>query len=432
MLKRPFLLIMIAALLLVPLAGSALAQDEEPIRIGIVTDLSGALAIYGIENSNGFQLGLLYAAGIDPLDYESIDDALADVTVAGRPIELLFGDYGSENPAAEADDAANATRELIESEFADIIVGPPRSGAAVAVQNLAGPEEYDVIYMGGPGATPAVTGENFNVNTFRVCRNALQDALALAQITQEGDTYVVLGQDNAFGRGTAAGFDFAFPAAGVTPAIDSIFAPSDVVDFTPFLQQVLDSGATYFVPIWAGGSAITLFQQVEELGVLDAMTPLIGTNSNDIVAASPALPGIAYIVYNYTLPDNEINDWLVERHIELFDDVPDLFTECGFASAQALYMALEATEGDPFPEAMIPALEGMTFDGPKGEYTIRESDHQALAPQYLIEYNGEIEEVEIKDGVTLNLPVYTLLEEISAEASAPPVLLPEEFADRVE
>jgi len=427
---RKWIVLLMLLTLLIPVAGSVSAQDE-PIRIGVVTDTSGALAIYGNEQTNGFLLGLLFAAGIDPLEFDSLEEALAEVSVADRAIEILQRNYGSENPASEPDDAAAATRELLEAEFADIIVGPPRSGAAVSVQNIASPDEFNVVFMSGPSATPAVTGENFNLNTFRVCRNALQDALTLAQILPEDASYIILAQDNAFGAGTAAGFDFAFPQVGVEPVADTIFAPSDTTDFTPFLQQAMDSGASHIVQIWAGASAVTLAQQTVELGVLDNMTLITGTNSNDIVAAFPLPPGIAYIVYNYTLPDTEVNDWLTERHIALFEDVPDLFTECGFASAQALYLALEATEGDPTPDAMIPALEGLSFEGPKGEYTIRESDHQALAPQYLIEFQG-VEEVEIADGLTMELPQYELVAEISAEDAAPPCQLTGEFADRCE
>lgn len=442
--KRRLLILMALVLLLVPVAGSVQAQDDEPIRIGIVTDLSGWLSIYGVEQVNGFKLGLLYEAGIDPADYASLDEALADVRVAGRSVEVLVRDYGSEDPLSDADNAANATRELIESEFADIIVGTPNSSAALQVQTLTSPDEYNAIFMAGPSAAPSITGESFNPNTFRVCRNSLQDAQSLAtEVDRFGNSYVVLAVDTAFGRGTAAAFDFAFSAAELEKAGDNILVPSDTVDFTPYLQQVLDSDADMVVQVWAGGGGITLAQQTVELGVLDEMALVTGTNSNDIVAAAPPPPGtIAYIVYQYTLPQTEVNDWLVSKHVAEFQDVPDLFTECSFATAQAVVQGLEATAGDPFPEAMIPALEGLTFDGPKGEYTIRESDHQALAPQYVIEFAG-VQELVLEDGVfvavtddtsddapTLTMPLYDLVAGISAEDSEPPCMLTDEYADR--
>jgi ABC-type branched-subunit amino acid transport system substrate-binding protein len=130
---RKTLLVFFIVSLAVGLVGGGAAAQDEPIRIGLLQDLSGWLAVYGVESVNGFELGLLYAAGIDPTEYDSIDAALADVTVAGRPVEIVVKDYGSENAQADADNAAAGARELIESEFVDVIYGVPNSGAAIAL-----------------------------------------------------------------------------------------------------------------------------------------------------------------------------------------------------------------------------------------------------------------------------------------------------------
>ncbi len=422
--KSVFVLLLISLFVVV---GVASAQ-EEPIRIGLIVDKSGWQALYGFETENGFKLGLLYAAGIDPAEYDSVDAALADVTVAGRPVEVIVKDYGSETPANDADNATSMVRELIESEGVELLAGPSNSGAAVAIQALIAPSNYDVVWLAGPAALPDLTGPLFNVNTFRVCRNTLQDALTYATIADElGTKYITLAVDTAFGRGTAAAFEFALKAKGVEFPRETLYVPSDTTDFTPYLQQVLDSGAETVLMIWAGGGGATLYQQAAELGVGAAMNIVGGTNSNDVIVASP-LPenSVGYIVYQYTLPKTEANDWLTEKHIAMYSDVPDLFTECAFASAQAAYLALEQTEGDTLPEAMIPALEGLSFEGPKGTYTIRAEDHQALAPMYVIRFLG-IEEVDLGNGTTMKLPQYELVAEASAEAIAPPCLAP---ADR--
>lgn len=428
--KRKLILALAFLIMIVPFAHA----QEEPIRIGIVTDLSGALAIYGNEQINGFRLGLLYAAGVDTSMYETIDDALAAVTIAGRPVELIIKDYGSADASTDPDNAAAATRELIESDFADIIVGTPASAAALQVQTLTGPDEYNTVFFAGPAAAPQITGATFNVNTFRVCRSAVQDANALAsQAVEIGSTYVVLAVDTAFGTGTAGAFDAAFGAAGLTPAVPTILVPADTTDFTPYLQQVLDSGADMNVQVWAGASGITLAQQTVELGILDAMAFVTGVNSNDIIALAPPPVGtVGYIVYQYSLPDNEINTWMVNNHIKFFSDVPDLFTECSFATAQAVVAGLTATEGDALPEALIPALEGLTWDGPKGEYHIRAGDHQVLAPQYVVRFTG-LEEITLADGLDpVQMPQYELVAEIDRETAAPPCLLVDANAERCE
>ncbi len=411
MFRKLFILVLAAALMV----GAVSAQDAEPLRIGLLTDQSGALTIYGFEQEYGFKLGLLYQAGIDPTEYDSIDDALADLTIAGRPVEILVRDNGS-NPETGASQA----RELIEQEGIEIMVGAPSSGVTVALQQLA--LDYDMILFAAPGASPAITGANFNVNTFRVCRNTNQDFLSFVNYAKEslGTNFIILAADYEFGRTSAAAAEAIYRANGINFVQDTIYAPLETTDFTPYIQQVLNSGADVLLPIWAGDTSVTLYQQLEELGVRDQLTVLGAFNSNDIVAASATeanIGDISWIVYHYTLPQNEINDWLVEKHQAVYNDVPDLFTECAFATAQALYNAVEATGGDTLPEALIPELEGMQFDGPKGTYYIRPGDHQALVPMYIVQLDN-IDDPEFR--------FYTLVQEADPLSIAPPCEAPED------
>jgi branched-chain amino acid transport system substrate-binding protein len=423
---RKFLSVVLVALLLLTV-GLAAAQDGEPLKIGLLTDESGALSIYGYELDYGLQLGLLYQAGIDPLEYDSVADALADLTIAGRPVEIIMRDNGSD-PAVAADQA----RELIESEGVEILVGAPSSGVTGGLQQVA--LDNDVMLFAAPGASPTITGAGFNENTVRVCRNTIQDSLALASFATEGlgTEWVILAADYDFGRASADAFQATLGAYGVNFVQETIFAPLETTDFTAYLQEVLDSGAEVLLPIWAGDTTIALYQQLAELGVGDAMTVVGAFNSNDIVAVSdPSTIGaVSWIVYHYTFPDTEANDWLVEKHIALFPnpvtgdvDYPDLFTECGFATGQAIYLALEATAGDTLPEAVIPAIEGLTFEGPKGTYYIRPSDHQALVPMYVAQLTN-------LDSETYEF--YELLAEVSALDTAPPCGLVDANAARCE
>lgn len=414
-------LVLVVAVLLSLLAVSlgVAAQEGEPLKIGLLTDQSGPLTIYGIEQENGFLLGLLYAAGIDPAEYDSLEAALADVVIAGRPVEVIVRDNAS-NP----DTAASQARELIEQEGVEILVGAPSSGVMTGVQQVA--LDSDVLVFADPAASPAITGANFNPNTFRVCRNSYMDFLAFAPYasTELGSNFIVFAIDNDFGRTGAAGAKAVFSGAGIQFPYEDIYVPLETTDFTPYLQQVLNSGADVVLPIWAGDTSVTLFQQMAELGVADQMAIVTAFNSNDIMMTlDPSTIGFqAWIVYHYSFPQTEINDWLVEKHQAAFSDWPDLFTECSFATAQAIVLALEATGGDTLPEAMIPALEGMVFEGPKGSYYIRPSDHQTIMPMYVAQLDN-LDDPDQK--------FYTLLAEIPPQQVVPPVALPEAYADRV-
>jgi branched-chain amino acid transport system ATP-binding protein len=121
--------------------------------------------------------------------------------------------------------------------------------------------------------------------------------------------------------------------------------------------------------------------------------------------------------YSYVLPDNPINDWLTENHVERHGEPPDLFTGGGFAAGAALVEALKRTGGNPAADAMISVMEGMSFEGPKGSYTFRPEDHQALQPMYIVEM---VEDPDPDHPWTIP----QLIREVTPEEAAPPVVKP--------
>jgi ABC-type branched-subunit amino acid transport system substrate-binding protein len=161
-----------------------------------------------------------------------------------------------------------------------------------------------------------------------------------------------------------------------------------------------------------------------QLGVFDEMIVGTGVGDNQTLAAgyADAIGSIGIQVYHYTLPDNEINDWLVERHIEEYGSPPDLWAAGGMMAAIMMVEGVEATGGDASAEALIPVYEGgFSFDGPKGPVMIRPYDHVALQSLYFVEV----------DNVTdPDLKFVTLVKEFGPEETAPPCQLPEAYADR--
>ena len=128
----------------------------EPLVVGLMTDKSGPLAIYGPSQTQGFYLGLEYATN-------------GTMQVAGRPIVVIEKDNGS-NPETGVSQAS----ELIEAEGAEVLIGNISSGVALAVMPLV--EENDVILIAEPAAAPQITAGNFSPNTFRTSRTSYQDA----------------------------------------------------------------------------------------------------------------------------------------------------------------------------------------------------------------------------------------------------------------
>jgi len=390
-------------------------EEEEPAEelvIGLMTDKSGALAIYGPSQTQGFYLGLEYATG-------------GTMEVAGRPIRVIEKDNAS-NPETGVSQA----RELIEAEGAEILVGNISSGVALAVSPVA--EENDVIFIAEPAAAPQITGANFSPHTFRTSRTSYQDALVMGNgLLDMGETFVQIAPDYAFGIGSACSFYPVVKEGGgefvlndTVEECGTIFAPIDTADFTPYINQILDSGADVVIVTWAGAGFAPLFQQMSQLGVFDEMVVGTGVGDNQTLAAgyADAIGSVGVQVYHYTLPDNEINDWLVEAHQDEYGTPPDLWAAGGMMAAIMVVDGLEATEGDSSAGALIEVYEDdFQFEGPKGSVIIRPYDHVALQNLYFVEVDN-VTDPELK--------FVKLLQNFAPEETAPPCQLPEEYADR--
>ncbi|MBX0329400.1 substrate-binding domain-containing protein [Oscillochloris sp. ZM17-4] len=391
-----------------PAATDAPAADGAPIVVGMMTDASGLLAVYGPMLERGFTLGLDYATG-------------GTNAVAGHPIQVVTKDT-----ASTPETGVSLAREAIEKDGATILVGVPSSPVALAISGVAA--ENKIVYISAPAASPALTGANFNEYTFRAGRTSGQDALTMgAALLKTGTKFIQIAQDNAFGQGSAAAFYATVKGLGGTfvtndddKGAGTVFAPADTTDFTPYINQLLDSGAEVLIVTWSGTGFVPMFQQMQQLGVFDVMTVATGFGDNQTMAKgyADAVGSVGVSVYHYSLFDNPVNSWLVEQHKAKFGTPPDLFTESGFNAAVMLVKALEATGGDPAADGMIKALEGMSFDGPKGSYTIRAEDHVLLQPMTL---------VKLLNTTDPDFKFFEVASAFTPEETAPPCAVPAEM-----
>lgn len=343
------------------------------LKIGMISTQAGAMALYGQQQYRGFMLGLEYASG-------GKKDAEGRWIIANRPVDVLLRDDES-NP----EKGVQLARELIESEKVEILQGPVSSAVAAALTDVA--KQNKLILMVDPAASYFTTGKYFNPYVFRTARTSFDDTLVIAKYLVEnvGKKFAHIGVDNAFGQGSGAALEYSVKKWG-GEVVAQIYAPFDTTDFTPYIQQAMDSGADCLFLTWSGTGYVTLFQQLADLGALDAMQVATGYGDNASFAAvyGAAVGQIGLNVYHYTVPKNPVNDWLVKRHLEEYKEPPDLFTAGGMASAIALAEALAVTGGDATGDKMIPALEGLQFEGPKGTYFIRPEDHVCLQPMNIL------------------------------------------------
>ena len=346
-------------------AGAACAQD---LKIALIYSKTGPLEAYAKQTENGLMLGLEYLTQ-------------GSMSLNGRKINVLAKD-----DQGKPDVAKSLLEQAYADDKVDLAIGTTASGSALAMLPIA--EDAKKVLIVEPAVADSITGEKWNRYIFRTSRNSTQDAVSNAlAIGNPGTSVATLAQDYAFGRDFVTAFRTALAPTGAKLVFEE-YAPPATTDFTASYQRIFDAlakeqGRKIIFLNWAGGgnpmSALKALDP-ERLGIS------VSTGGNILPALAaykdfPGLEGAAY--YYYEIPKNPVNDWLVAENKKRFNGAPpDFFTCGGFIAAQAVVEALKKTNGSTDTEKLIAAMEGMSFDSPKGQVTFRKEDHQLLQPMY--------------------------------------------------
>ncbi|MBO9330548.1 ABC transporter permease [Achromobacter sp. HZ01] len=383
-------------LLLAALAGLCMssAAAAKDFVVAHVYDKTGPLEAYAKQTQAGLMLGLEYATQ-------------GSMTVAGRKIRVIEKDNQGKPDVARAQLAS-----AYADDNADIAVGPTSSGVALAMLPIA--EEYEKILLVEPAVADSITGDKWNRYIFRTGRNSSQDAIANAvAFDQAGTSIAMLAQDYAFGRDGVKAFKSALKNAKI---VHEEYLPANATDFTAGAQRLFDAlkdqpGRKIIFILWAGaGNPFKIADlDPQRFGIE------IATGGNTLAAMTPlkslvGMEGATY--YYYGIPKNPINDWLVAEHQKRYGQPPDFFTAGGMASGIAIATALARTKGDSDTDALIKAMEGMSFDTPKGKMTFRPEDHQAMQSMY---------HFRIKNDPSVPWAVQDLVREITPDQMSVPI-----------
>lgn len=330
------------------------------VTVGIITSETGPLASYGKQYLDGFKAGLDYATdGTGAID--------------GTKITVNYNDDGG-----DGDKAVTIAKDLI-GQGVNILAGSAASGVALKVAEQAA--QNKVLFISGPAAADALTG--VNDYTFRSGRQSSQDVATAGTFLDdiEGRKIVVFGQNTDFGKGNEAAVTAILGAKGAT--VSSVLVAEDVTEFSPFAQQVLAADPDLVFVAWAGATSGAMWQALSQQGVLDAIPVVTGLGDSATFGAyGEASEKISFL--NHYFPganDNAVNTEMIKA-VEAAGGTPDLFTPDGFNAAIMIVQAVKEGKGDV--AAMVKALEGFSFDGPKGKTTVRAGDHALIQEMYQV------------------------------------------------
>jgi branched-chain amino acid transport system substrate-binding protein len=358
------------------LACAAAISQTGPIKIGVVTPLSGTYAGIGQQVKWGLDLA---AAQIN-----------AAGGVMGRRLELIYEDEEA-NPAV----AVQKAEKLLQVSKVDFLTGTVNSGSTLAVGQVA--ERNGRLIATTVSFADSITGDKCSPNVFRVNARAGMQSAALADWmaqTRPNANVFYLGPDYEMGRSTVAAFKAAAESKGAK-SVGEVFAPLDNKDYSPFFGQMRAARPTVIYTSVAGNDTVRLFSQMAEFG-LNRNVQVVGASgtvtSQNLPAIGKAGDGfVTGVGYSPNL-DTPENKKFVAEFEAANKAKPDLYGADSYGVLFLYKAAVEkakSTETDKVREAM----RGMQWATPQGVKTIRAGDHQAMQDMYAVRVNNGVFEI---------------------------------------
>lgn len=363
-------LTIIAAVAAAFAASTAHAQSG-PIRIGVVTPLTGTYAGIGQQVKWGIDLAV-----------KEINDKGG---ILGRKVEAIY-----EDEEANPNVAVQKAEKLFQVSKVDFLTGTVNSGSSLAVGQVA--ERNNRLASTTVSYSDAITGDKCSPNMFRVNAKASMQSEALAEwlVKQKpGGSVYFLGPDYEMGRSTVAAFKDATTKRGLKTAGET-FAPLDNKDYSPYFGQIRAAKPQVFYTSVAGNDTVRLLTQMAEYGLTKGMLVVgaAGTiTGQNLAAVGKAAEGFVTGV-GYTMEiDTPANKKFVTDFKAMWKTDPDLF---GVDSYGVVYFYKAAAEKAKSTDTdkLRTAMRGLEWDTPQGKKTMRAGDHQAILDMYAVKIEG--------------------------------------------
>ncbi len=344
----------------------AYAQSS-PIRIGVVTPLSGTYAGIGQQVKWGLDLAA-----------KEINDAGG---VMGRKLELIYEDEEA-NPAV----ATQKAEKLFQVSKVDFLTGTVNSGSTLAVGQVA--ERNQRLIATTVSFADSITGDKCSPNVFRVNARAGMQSAALAEWLSKDKPQAnvfYLGPDYEMGRSTVAAFKSAAEGKGAR-TVGEIFAPLDNKDYSPYFGQIRAARPSVIYTSVAGNDTVRLFNQLSEFG-LGRNLQIVGASgtvtSQNLGAIGEAAEGFVTGVGYSPLIDTAENKKFVAAFEAANKALPDLY---GADSYGVLYFYKAAVEKAKSTDTdrVRTAMRDLEWSTPQGVKKMRAGDHQAMQDMYAV------------------------------------------------
>ncbi len=325
----------------------AMAQsDNGPVRVGMITTLSGGGAGLGIDVRDGFLLAVKQAGNAN--------------------LELVI-----EDDQRKPDIAVQLADRMIQSDNVDVLTGIIWSNLAMAVVPSA--VAQGKFYLSPNAGPSALAGRGCNANYFNVAwqNDNLHEAAGAYSNDAGYQNTFIMAPNYPAGIDALTGFKRFYQGE----LSGELLTKLGQTDYASEIAQIRASGADsvfFFLP---GGMGISFLKQYADSGIdLPVVGPAFSFDQGILQAVGAAALGVINTSqWNKDL-ENAANAAFVESFQAEYGRLPSLYASQGFDTANLLLSAMDVAPVSDM-DAFQAALKAADFDSVRGDFAFASNNH---------------------------------------------------------
>ena len=379
-------LLLMGASLASPIVGA-----QEPIKVGMILEMSGPFADLGRQILAGAQ-AYMKAHG---------------ETVAGRKVELIVKDTTGASP----DIAKRLAQELITNDNVDFLAGFGLTPNALAVAPLATEARKPMIIMNA--ATSIITTRSPYIARVSMTIPQITAPLAAWAIKNGIKSVYTLVSDYGPGIDAETTFKKTYTEAG-GKIVGSVRVPLRNPEFAPFLQRIKDAHPQAVFIFLPGSSEqpVAFMKGFAERELNKAGIRLIATGDvteDGVLEAMGDTPLGVVTTHHYSAAHESAQN---RAFLKAYADVagpgtrPNFMAVGGWDGMAAIYEVIRKLNGQIDGDKAMEVLKGLRLDSPRGPVVIDPETRDPIQTVYVRRvqkvngklYNVEFEQIpDVKD-----------------------------------
>ena len=342
-----------AALSVIALATVPALAQQAPVKIGMITTLTGPGAYLGQDIRDAFKLAIDQEGG----------------KLGGVPVELIVEDDG-----LKPGQGKSIAEKMLKNDKVKLFTG-------IVFSNVAGAVVPDVVDADGiyvsPNAAPSnLAGKECNKNYFVVSwqNDTLHESAGKNAQNQGYKKAFILAPNYQAGKDALTGFKRFFKGE----IVGEVYTRLDQTDYAAEIAQIRAANPDVVFQFHPGGLGIAFLRQYQQAGLLGKIPMVVPSPSMDqttVKAVGDAAVGLKVSAQWNTDLDNPANKEFMAAWTKAYNRAPTYYASQGYDTAKLIASALKATGGKVDDDAFVKALKKADFSSVRGNFKFGNNNH---------------------------------------------------------